>query len=223
MEPGALALTTAAVGAAYVLLRRLLRGRLSRSLSSAMAEGDYSRYRKVLFSRLTDLLVDRDDLCLLRAASLVSEGQCRAAETYLALVRREKLDAAHLMEYYRTAFSAAVQERDPERALKVQSGLKELYRTSQSPAVREQLADNQIDIRLYIRSDPEVAGEIVRRMGGQTGVRRGVSCLALAKARHLGGEDGKARQCLLEARELLVGTAYLPAIDAALADIKHLD
>ena len=67
------------------------------------------------------------------------------------------------------------------------------------------------------------AGEIVRRMEGQTGVRRGVSCLALAKARHLGGEDGKARQCLLEARELLVGTAYLPAIDAALADIKHLD
>ena len=68
MEPGALALTTAAVGAAYVLIRRLLRGRLSRSLSSAMAEGDYSRYRKVLFSRLTDLLVDRDDLCLLQAA-----------------------------------------------------------------------------------------------------------------------------------------------------------
>ena len=76
-----------------MLVRLVLRGRLSRSLSGAMAEGDYDRYRKVLFSRLTDLLVDRDDLCLLRAASLVSEGRCREAETYLALVRREKLDA----------------------------------------------------------------------------------------------------------------------------------
>ena len=223
MAPGALALTIAAVGAAYVLVRLVLRGRLSRSLSGAMAAGDYDRYRRVLFSRLTDLLVDRDDLCLLRAASLASEGRCREAETYLALVRREKLDAAHLMEYYRTAFSAAVQEKDPGRAAKVQSGLKELYRTSRSPAVREQFEDNRIDIRLYIQSDSAVAGEIARRMEGQTGVRRGVSCLALAKAHHLGSEDGKARQCLLEARELLTGTAYLPAIDAALADIKHLD
>lgn len=216
-------LTTVAVGATYVLAVWLLRGRLSRRLSSAMAEGDYIRYRELVFSKLTDLLIDQNSLCLMRAATLAAEGESQQAEVYLRLIRKERLDTEHLLDYYRTAFSLALHEKDAEKAADVQADLKELFRASRSPMVKQQFQENKINIKLYIQFDSTVIEEISQLMAAQTGHQRGVSCLALAKALHLNNEDIQAKFYLVQARTLLVNTAYLPAIDTALADLGQLD
>ena len=213
-----------AVIGGYFLIMIIAKNIYSARLAKAMASGDETKAKKLLFSNVAIFLLNHQMLSMMRASFRVAEENYEEAKRYLGMVKVGKLSLQEKMSYYVIKMQVALGMKDAELAHDVQEDLTGLYEIEKNSDMKSVIDDNDIQIALLLDYDPSIIEKLdVRVKTCKNKDEKGLLLINLAKAYHLNDQDDEARACLKRAKEYVVNELTLQLIDAALKDIHVLD
>lgn len=217
-------LILAGVVVGYFLIMIIAKNVYSAMLARAMGEGDAEKSNKLLFSKLSILLLNHQMLSMMRASFCVSEEKYEEATRYLGMIKKDKLSLDKKMSYYILKMQIALGTKNAEMAASVQEELKVLNEIENNAEIKSVIDDNEIQIALQIQYDPSIIEKLdVRVKTCKNKDEKGLLLINLAKAYHLNKQDQEATNALKRAKEYVTNELTLDVINAALKNPSVMD